>query len=429
MAKVRWFPLSILLLLVASFVGTPRQSLARPSLSDAGQPIGIPFVIMDGPDKELEPALVTNPQRGEYLVVWYNDLSGNDDIHAARLSRNGQLLKHTCVACGPDAERHFPDVAYNSTRNEYLVVWLEESLGMIYVRAQRLGAEGQLVGGLLTIVGGPVGLLACANPTVAYASTPDRYLVVWEHEVVLPPPTPGSSDIMGQMVSGAGALEGAAITISHDPGGQPRQKPDVAYNRHANGHLVVWQQWDPGASRWSIYGRLLNGDGGTPFGPIWISDYIVTCSSPGVAAIPTSPSEHKFLVVWEIGPLGTRDIYGRMVTEAGVPSNRYVHFQQHDGIDQSSPAIAGDERSQRYMVVWRHPLGTVDVPIHGRSVSSEGLLLEGEAEFPGPATNHPAVTSGFLVAWEDKAPWATNQGIYGQFWGNRLYLPLTLRRF
>lgn len=429
MKEHRWFPLSILMLLLVSFLAVPVEGWAQPSPTEAsGQPIGSNFAIQDGPENEVHPALVTNSQTGEYLAVWYNDLPGNDDIHAARLSRSGQLLKHTCVSCGPGAERRYPDVAYNSKRNEYMVVWVEEASGMSYVRSQRLTAEGLLLGGLITVVGGPIGMLTSANPAVSYAWTPDKYLVVWEYEIIMPAPAPVITDILGQILSGAGALEGGAITISQDPGGAARQKPDVAYNRHANGHLVVWQEWDPAVSRWSVFGRLVNGsDGGTPGAPAWISDYVVTCTSPAVAAIPTTPTEQKFLVVWEIGNPGDRDIFGRMVNEAGVPTANYVLFQQNDGLDQSSPAVAGDERSHRYLVVWRHPQGLVDVPIHGRAVSGDGALLPGESEFPGPDADYPAVADNFLVAWQDKAPWATNTDLLGRFWGGRVYLPINLR--
>ena len=434
MKKASCVLLSTALLLLAYLLASPQEGWAQQSPNAvSGSPTGSRFVIHGEPEQEVAPSIAYNPQMQEYLVVWYNDLPGNDDIHAERVSRNGKLLRHPCVACGPGADRRYPDVAYNSQRNEYLVVWVEEDAGgLSYVRAQRLDSQGNLLGSMITLVGGPIGMLTSANPAVAYASTPDKYLIVWEYEVNMPL-NPVVISIVGQVVSGGGVLEGSAITISGDPGGEPRQQPDVAYNRHGNGHLVVWEQWDAGASRWTVYGRLVNGDGGTPFSPIWISDYIVSCMAPAVAAIPTSPTPNKYLVVWEIGGSVDRDIFGRFVAEDGSLGPSDVHFQQGDGIDQSSPAIAGDELSQRYLVTWRHPEGAVYIPIHGRAVSSTGGLLGDEAVFEGPAADRPAVAAGqvgsFLVAWQDKAPWATNTDLYGQLWGNRTYLPLIKRKF
>ena len=37
-------------------------------------------------------------------------------------------------------------------------------------------------------------------------------------------------------------------------------EPDLAYNRHANRYLVVWQQ--ESGSLWDIYGQQVHGGGG-----------------------------------------------------------------------------------------------------------------------------------------------------------------------
>ena len=91
---------------------------------DAGEPIGTQFPILnDSSVTEVSAAIAYNPQRQEYLVVWYNDRPGNDDIRARRVARDGTPVGPAFyISIGPGAERRYPDVAYNPQRNEYLVV-------------------------------------------------------------------------------------------------------------------------------------------------------------------------------------------------------------------------------------------------------------------------------------------------------------------
>jgi hypothetical protein len=412
--------------------------LVLPALTltaSAGSPMGTPFPIRAETEVEVNPAIAYNSQWQEYMVVLWNDRPGNDDIRAERVARDGRLLGGRWVAAGSGAERRYPDVAYNNQSNDYLVVWVEEAGGVSYVKTQRLWADGELKGGPVTVFSGVIGAQTSAYPAVAYASTSDNYLVVWELEVLIPTPAPGHTvtSIVGRVVDSDGSTPFPEFVISQDPDTKPREQPDLAYNRHANGFLVVWQQWDSTYNLWDIHGRLINGDGGTPFASFLIDNWMVNTTAPAVAAIPSTSTSYKYLVVWEKLGVGGRDIYARLIEENGTPAPGGFYVSADTTIDESAPAVAGDEAGQRYLVTWRHPLGVVDVPIHGRAVSTGGDLLYGEAEFGGPTADYPAVAAGstgtFLVAWQDKPVFATNTDIYGQFWGNRVYLPAVVRNY
>jgi len=410
------------------FVALALMVLLSPGLiltASAGSPVGTPFPIRDEPEVEVQPAIAYNSQWQQYLVVFWNDRPGCDDVRAERVSWNGKSLGGKWIAAGCPAENRYPDVAYNRKRNEYLVVWVEESGGKFRIRSMSLSAEAQLLVGPTTLV---VDTYPLGSPAVDYAFTSDKYLVVWEDFF------PGGSNIIGKVVGSDGHSEPGYVEVSKGPAGKPRQRPDLAYNRHANGYLVVWQQWDPIHSLWDVWGRLVNGDGGMPFGPFYVDNWAVSTTAPAVAAIPTTPTSYKYLVVWEKPTnASNRDIYGRLIQENGTPAPGGFYISSALTVDQSAPAVAGDESGQRYLVTWRHPQGVVNVPIHGRAVSAAGSLLYEEAEFGGPTADFPAVASGtvgtFLVAWQDRAPWATHTDILGQFWGSRLYLPLVVRRF
>ena len=190
-------------------------------------------------------------------------------------------------------------MTYNTQHNQYLVVWEHYDTGSGYsIHARRVSATGQLLDTTDIVVrSSGYNLYTPAKPAVAYASTADKYLVVWQ-ETWHPMPIP--TGIEGQVVSSSGSLDGSGFTISQDPGGAPRYDPDLAYNRSRNEYLVVWRQKDPGPGDYDIYARRVQGYG-TPMHPesIEIRRGGGDQEAPAVAAIPTVPNQGQYLVVWE----------------------------------------------------------------------------------------------------------------------------------
>ncbi|HBY08449.1 MAG TPA: hypothetical protein DEH22_11915 [Chloroflexi bacterium] len=407
--------------------GTLLFLLLIPIKTEAGTPIDGSLVISEGTEQEVSPALAYNSQRQEYLAVWYNDRAGCDDIRAQRISKNGALVGGPFyISAGCTAERRYPNVAYNSASNQYLVVWEQYAAASGYsIRARRISGTGQVLDvNDLTIRSPGYNNYTPVKPAVSYASTSDRYLVIWAETWH---PLPITYGIYGQVVNGAGGLDGNMFAVAE--GNQPREEPDLAYNRHANRYLVVWQL-DTGTLI-DIHGQQVHGGGGLFQGDITIAYYSKSSTSPAVAALPTAPTDDKFLVVWELDYAPSdRDIYARLVAEDGsLGKDFWVSWSS--GIDESSPAIAGSEINQQYFVTWRYPQGIVDKPIRGRAASYGGALLGNTAEFSGVAADLSSVAAGangdFLVAWQDQPISATNTNLYGQLWGNRIYLPLVRR--
>ncbi len=419
---------------LASAQGVVRQPLGtKPATSNPagasieGRPIGRNFLISATLLDENGTAIAYNSQSKEYLVVFWNDRPGNDDIRAERVGWDGKLLGGNWVAAGTGAERRYPDVAYNSQRNEYLVVWEEvDGLGYVYIRAQRLTADAQLVGTMITVASGVLGMSEVYYPAVDYASTADKYLVVWVNYVV-----GAAMHIVGQVLNSEGGLVGSGFYVSEDTTGEPRYLPDLAYNRHGNGYLVVWQQYDPGTSLFSIHGQLVHGEGFLTGSPISIACHsAVSSTSPAVAAIPTGPSAYKYLVVYEYEfTLGDLDIHGRLVEEDGTVAPDELDIATM-GVNEYAPAVAGTEIGDQFLVAWvmNPPSGQ---PILACAVSSDGSTVALPDPLGGDVANSPAVSAGpngdFLVAWQDVQPGFTDYDIFGRLWGIRVYLPFVVR--
>jgi hypothetical protein len=401
--------------------------IVLPTAGYAGSKINDLIVITGDEEVEVWPALAFNSQRNQYLAVWFNDRAGCDDIRAQRIAEDGALIGPSFyISAGCPDDRRYPDVTYNSQHDQYLVVWEQHSASSGYsIKARRVSWDGTLPDTTdITIKSAGYNMYTAVRPVVSYAYTSDRYLVVWAETWH---PMPITHTIYGQVLDDTGSLDGSAFVISE--GGENRVAPDLAYNRHANRYLVVWEH-DAG-DLWDIHGRQVHGGGGTYQDEFTIAYYTRSSTNPAVAAIPTSPSDEKFLVVWEIDyAAGDHDIYGRMVQEDGSMEGD-IKFALTNADDETAPAVAGSEGRLGYFVLWQHSQGVVDQPINGQLVSYAGEKLGPVEVFSGVEAENPAISAGqlgdFMVAYQDQPISLTHTNIYGRLWGDRIYLPLVIR--
>jgi hypothetical protein len=380
---------------------------------------------------EEKPSVAYSIDRQEYLVVWYNDRPGNDDIRAQRVSNKGTLIGGPFyISAGAGADRRYPAVAYNSKNGQYLVVWEHNDGLWNSIRARRVSGTGVVLDTTDIVITSGSNIITPARPAVEHAYTSDRYLVVWQETFH---PIPIQVDIMGRVVTPSGSTDGSAFMISKDPGNNPRSEPDLAYNRKRNEYLVVWQQYETGSNLEHIYSRRVTG-GGVPLNPAEIEIHRVSASStkPAVAALPNTTADGQYLVVFELQytPVDM-NIYSRFVSGLGVVGGgQYFAFSTED---ETNPSIAGSENSNKYLVVWsRHtaPPFVYDY-IEGRTISATGQMGGNKNVGGFPLADNAVVSSGpmgdFLVAFRDQQPPSVDYGIYGQLWGNRNYLPVMLR--
>lgn len=410
--------ISILLVLIAT---TPVLAVSL---------VGGILVISSDTLHEVSPAVAYNSTQQEYMVIWYNDRPGNDDIRAQRLDKDGNKLGGPFyIVGGADGnDRRYPDVAYNNIHDQYLVVWenQDSSTSWRSIRARRVSGTGELIDNSDIILTGDSNLYTPTKPAVAYGSTSDRYMVVWAETWH---PSPITYTIYAQMIQSDGTKDGSEFEISQ--GTTQRGEPDIAYNRHANRHLVVWEQYHSSDMLYDIIGRQIKGDGG-----IWTvgpeenySYYTVDTINPAISSIPTSSGDIKFLTVYQVeySP-GSYDIYGKFINEDGkVAETVYPAIGNNN---ETAPAISGSEGAQEYLVLWREDVGIMDKPIKARQYSSSGDDLGVTHELNGPNTNYPAVAAGilgdFLITWQDTPISSYNEDIFGALFGNRIYVPMVI---
>jgi hypothetical protein len=417
----KWGPMGLLVIAMVLVVGNPLPA-------GAGTPMGSPLLIGDVSDQNVSavaPAVAYNSIWGDYLAVWYNDRPGFDDIYGQLVSPAGDLKGgRRAIAAGQGADRRFPDVAYSSNFNEYLVVCehYDTNTTRYSIRGQRVADNGDNRGSEF-IINDTAALATHTRPRVAHAFTGGVYLVVWERHVQ----ASLSSDIVGRIVWNDGTLPGSQFFIAQGDSFFDHRAPALAYDRRRNEFLVVWERYDKTSSTDQIAARIVRPNQ-TMEAPLVIANYSAASSAPSVGAIPTYGTNGQYLVAWEIQYTPTdKHILARLVGGDGVP-DPVEFYIAYSGDDEIQPAVAGNERSRTFLVSWIQSMGWSNV--HAREIRVDGGLVGPATVLAGKYAQNPAVNQGpsgdFLVAYDDQ-PSTPTRGVWGYLWGNRVYLPLTLR--
>ena len=445
-------------------------------LSDMGQ---------DNTYDAYRPAVAYNSTEDEYLVVWHGDddtlADGEYEIYGQRVDATtgdniGAAIRLSDM--GPDGDPAYdafsPDVAYNDTADEYLVVWhgddntapfVDEELEIYAQRVE--GHTGSEIGPDLRLSDmGPNGDASydARSPAVVYNSAEDEYLVVWYGDDNAAPLVEGEYEIFGQLVDATGGQVGTNdLRISAmGPDGDPSYEatlPDVACNSTDNTYLVVWMGDDNTgalvATELEIYGQRVSALGN----PIGDDDFRLSDMGPdgdpgydaGFPAVAYSPVQNEYLVVWT-GDDDTLqlvddefEIYGQRV-DAAAGDEIGVDTRLSDmGVDGSTayaaeePAVAYNAAAGEYLVVWygddnSAPLVDGEFEVYGQRVDAASGAAVGTNDFrlsdmgpegdPDYDANYPAVagnSSGnqYLVTWEgdDDTPPLVDQEfeVHGQW--------------
>lgn len=382
---------------------TPEQALAA---ALGGGEIGAnDFRLSDmGQDNTYDahnPAIAYNTIDNEYLVVWYGDdddagtlADGEYEIFAQRLdaatgAEIGPELRLSDM--GPDGNPAYdaenPAVAYNSTANEYLVVWQgDDNTGLLAdgeeeIFSQRIEANtGAEIGGDLRLSDmGPNGdpLYDARAPAVIYNSIANEYLVVWHGDDNTALLVDGELEIFGQRVSAIGVEIGSDFRISAmGPDGNTAYEgvmPDLAYNSTTNEYLVVWHGDDKTAilveGELEIFGQRLDASAnqiGTD--DMRLSDMGPNSNLNFAGGFPEVAYNHvaqEYLVVWlgddNTSPLVDEEfeIFGQRLTGAGVETGAN-DFRlsdmgpdgEHIGYGAERPHLACTASGSEVLVVW-----------------------------------------------------------------------------
>jgi uncharacterized repeat protein (TIGR01451 family) len=217
------------------------------------------------------------------------------------------------------------------------------------------------------------------TPAVAYNSTTNQYLVVWSgNEFVAPSNGDPEYEIYEQLVSATGAAVGADVRVTNvgTPGetdsnraAYDADEPDVAANSTTGNYLIVFSADDDwtgpvGAGENEIYGQIVNSNGTTTLDShVRLSDMGVDGDNATTALSPAivyNGAANEYMVVWqgEDAVDGENEIYGQRVsateTEIGANDFRISDMGPNGNIafDAFRPAVTYSATPRQYLSVW-----------------------------------------------------------------------------
>ncbi len=371
--------------------------------ADTLDPLGSRFRIsqMDGDgdanDDGVSPAVAYSSTENQYLVVWRGDadsgsLADNEfEIYGEIINADGtpDVTDFRISTMGPDNDANYradnPDIAYNSTSNEYFVVWQADDNGTTVDGAQEIfgrridATDGSLEGSQLRLsdMGNTNADTAfdAVNTAVTYNATENQFLVVWEGD---DESTGGDNafEIFGQLVNANGTEDGSEFRISSmgnmdsDANRQARS-PDVAYNSTDNQYLVVWYGDDDDTgladNENEIFGRRVGNDGTPLLSDFRISDMgssdndgTYDATAPRVSHNATA---NEYLVIWradddDTGADNAFEIFGQRISSSGseLESDFLLSSMGNTVTDTNyaanDPAIGASTTENLFLITW-----------------------------------------------------------------------------
>lgn len=391
------------------------------------------FPISTSSSDEHDPAVAYNSSKDEYLVVWWDDrdyvLTGYN-IYGRRIAGNGETGDSDCPITTAPGDQEHPDITYNDTTGEYLVVWQDLRHGDWDIFGRRISDHCTQSDNDFSISRVP-GLQK--HPAVACNNVDNQYFVAWWDN------RNTDEDIYGQIASHDGTLLGSNFPLSN--AGDFQRYPDVAYNRADNEYLAVWADnrnsastgFDIYAQRVSSQGELLDSEGNPGADPAVNFAVSRAANDQEHPALVYNSGLNQYLVAWQDLRSGNLDIFAQPTSGAG-------ELLDQDGNPGADPTlnfpISVAPNSQErpaltygqdvYSVVWqdsRH-YDFVEEDIYEQRVSSDMDFLGSSFSLvttPISQTYPAAAYDGqqsYLAVWQDARNSATTDSdVYGQIVG------------
>lgn len=285
-----------------------------------GSMAGSEFSISTATNDQSNPDIVYNSSTNQFLVVFDDDrlVAYDYDIYGQLVNADGSLSGDDFPVSIPSEDQILPVVAFNSTNNQFMIVWEDErntptSESDIYARI--VNADGSLDGGDFSI--SATSEADQVHATITYDSASNQYFVAWEHD----------TDIYGRLINADKTFAGSEFEISTDSGVQ--SDPAVSFDSANNQFLVAWSDsygWD------NIYARLVSADGsmGDPQ-----FEFVTGTGDYFYPDMVFNSSTNQFLVVWRNETCFNSfdncedndiDIYGALYPETATAQVRYIYI-------------------------------------------------------------------------------------------------------
>lgn len=391
----------------------------------------------------FDPRIAYSATDDKYLVVWNADddtgaLVDNEfEIYGQFIDANGSEIGTNDFRISfnnSDGDTNFrtdrPDVAWNSTTNQFLVVWEGETSvnGEIEIYGQLINGDGTFSGSNFRIsdVGTEGSTSFGARRTeVIYNATNNEYMVVWEADDSID----NKIEIYAQRISATGTEIGTndfqiSNQLPANDANFDAKDPDVTWNSTANEYLIVWQGETTTDNEREIYAQRYDANNNTfSGGNFKISDMGTDgdINTEGLRPkVAYNSVDNQYLVVWQGDDItnGQYEVYGQLLsntgTEIGTNDFRISTVTNiNSGYDITRPEIIWNSNNNEYFIAYKSDSSVDnDFEIYGQFITNQGMLngsnfllsdMGPDADTSYGADDCIVATNGisdYIIAWE-----------------------------
>lgn len=394
------------------------------------------FTIYNGPAGDAtypysySPDVVYNPTDREYLVVWSEHIDDNTRmIYARRVGLDESLGDLITIAGLTNTKRDNPSVAFSTAQHKYLVAYELWSGGDQNVVGTFVNWNGGIVGGEFAISNT---VDYESSPDVAYNSEDDEFLVVWSAT----PDHTWNRAKARRVRPSDGSLLGLGATVDTEPSFSPTF-PRVAYNAARNQYLVAYTYSD--GSDVNVRARLLLANA-SPAASIFTPCGI---SGPQEVAAAVAGTDEYLVASLDLASDPAR-VRARRITGGGSPMGQdcgYVIYADGTQV-QNHDADLAYAPDGRYLAAWSYfPVGGSIFDVGARYLAAGSNAATG-AEFAVNAASRDqmevaaacAPGGDCLVVYANRRTIMPGQTVPFYLSGSmvhlgRVFLPLSLRNY
>jgi len=334
-------------------------------LSAAGTLVDYQFTVSSAASDQLLPDLEYDSTTAQYLAVWEDHRGGaaESGIWAQRISGLGTKQGSEITVSAASGRQGAPRVACSAGANGYLVVWEDDpsGSGSPFVRGQRVGTGGQVIGSPLTLTADG---LNYQTSMVVEGGNPDGWMVVWQDgRMIL------GDEIWGQLVNATGGILAADLPIAGAGHGQ--QEPDIACGGSAGEQMAIWMDYRNG-SQYQVFGQRLRSGGSLVGGNVALLSGTYSLGAPRIAY--NSTDDEYLIVAHSVQDSSGFDIVGRRVGVDGAPIGELGVLSGSSATgDEGFPSLAYNPLRNESLVAW-HAFTAGTWNILGQRVAANGTL-------------------------------------------------------
>jgi hypothetical protein len=267
---------------------------------------------------------------GTSIVVWSDYRNNNWDIYGQRVGASGQLID-TSFRINSDVgvyQQHSPRVAALGAGG-FVVVWYDNRFGDDDIFARRFDPAYNAVGGDIPISDDNTGERQ-AFPAVA-ADGYGRFFIAWvdwRNGVY-----PSNPDIYIRRYDSSAVPVGASVKVNNDNSGRPQRDVSLCSDRMGN-IGIIWA--DSSSGQWEVMAQIVDHNGVREGKNFPISEGTEGKQlQPDIAT-----DGYKFYCVWADSRRGHFDIYAvieRYNDPTLIPDPDYLEFTMQVGTDLPDP--------------------------------------------------------------------------------------------